>query len=152
MMFFYIQKCVESTSDGTDSFTWPPNHGTIRVKCLVQGHKEPAVELDSNPELWDPESNALTARPRSDLTKRDSTLTTPLVIDGSISSQWLKLIMWSCLIGWINYILFGFILVTMFHEPSILFFELLMHMYMLNSSQLAKLKKIIPLMLMLWNL
>ena len=22
---------------GTDGFTWPPNHGTIRVKCLAQG-------------------------------------------------------------------------------------------------------------------
>ena len=25
---------------GTDGFTWPPNHGTIRVKCLAQGHKK----------------------------------------------------------------------------------------------------------------
>ena len=25
---------------GTDGFTWPPNHGTIRVKCLAQGYKK----------------------------------------------------------------------------------------------------------------
>ena len=32
---------VCGTSDGTEGFTWPPNQGTIIVKYLVVGHKEP---------------------------------------------------------------------------------------------------------------
>ena len=42
-----------NTSDGPKGFTWPPNHGTIRVKCLTKGHKKRHTnfwhQLDSNP-------------------------------------------------------------------------------------------------------
>ena len=57
--FFYIQKYVESTSvfRWIDGLTWPLSHGTIRVKCLVQGHEEPAGASRSrtqNPEHQSP--------------------------------------------------------------------------------------------------
>ena len=40
--FFNLHVCINVWIHvlGTNGFTWPPNHGTIRVKCLAQGHKK----------------------------------------------------------------------------------------------------------------
>ena len=42
MTFFNVHACINVYIHvhGTDGFTWPPKHGTIRVKCLAQGHKK----------------------------------------------------------------------------------------------------------------